>query len=216
MLLLSRFPAGDPLAACCEVVASSNPLPGDNHFAKGRLANSERPSNDWPHRGRKGDAMHSKESISNEIIMYESEDGTTRLEVQLDGETVWLTQAQIAELFGVNSQAITKHLGNIYEEGELDEKATCSKMEQVRLEGSRTVGRMVKNYNLDAVISVGYRVNSKRATHFRRWATSVLRDYIVKGFALDDDRLKRGDSTYWKELLDRIRDIRDENATCRP
>lgn len=143
-----------------------------------------------------------------EIIMYESEDGSTRLAVQLDSETVWLTQAQIAELLGVNPQAISKHLSNIFEEGELDFASTCSKMEQVRTEGKRKVRRTSKFYNLDAVISVGYRVNSKRATHFRRWATSVLRDYIVKGFALDDDRLKRGDSSYWKELLDRIRDIR--------
>ena len=103
-----------------------------------------------------------------EIIMYESEDGATKLAVQLDGETVWLTQAQIAELFGVNPQAITRHLKNIYEEGELDALSTCSKMEQVRHEGSRRVARIVKTYNLDAVISVGYRVNSKRATHFRR------------------------------------------------
>ena len=149
-------------------------------------------------------------SIGNggEIIMYESDDGATKLAVQLDGETVWLTQAQIAELFGVNPQAISKHLSNIYGEGELDIASTCSKMEQVRTEGNRQVRRTSKFYNLDAVISVGYRVNSKRATHFRRWATSVLRDYIVKGFALDDARLKRGDSSYWKELLDRIRDIR--------
>lgn len=146
--------------------------------------------------------------LSGEIVMYESEDGSTKLAVQLDGETVWLTQAQIAELFGVRSQAISKHLKNIYEEGELDEESTCSKMEQVRQEGARTVRRTAKAYNLDAVISVGYRVNSKRATHFRRWATSVLRDYIVKGFALDDARLKDGGSSYWKDLLDRIRDIR--------
>lgn len=144
-----------------------------------------------------------------EIVIYEAADGSTKLEVNLDGETVWLTQAQMAELFGVNSQAITKHLQNIYAEGELDESATCSKMEQVRREGSRNVKRTMNAYNLDAVISVGYRVNSKRATHFRRWATSVLHDYIVKGFAMDDNRLKEGGGgTYWRELLDRIRDIR--------
>ena len=140
-----------------------------------------------------------------EIIMYESEDGTTRLEVQLDGETVWLTQAQIAELFGVDRTVVTKHLKNIYDDEELERESTCATFAHVGSTG-QTYNTMT--YNLDAVISVGYRVNSKRATHFRQWATSVLRDYVVKGFALDDARLKRGDSTYWKELLDRIRDIR--------
>ncbi|MBQ9044094.1 MAG: virulence RhuM family protein [Eggerthellaceae bacterium] len=146
-----------------------------------------------------------------EILMYESEDGQTRLEVQLDGETVWLTQAQIAELFGIGIPGISKHLKNIFEEGELEQDVVVSKMEIATQHGAiagKTQKSIVNVYNLDAVISVGYRVNSKRATHFRRWATGVLRDYIVKGFALDDERLKRGDSNYWRELLDRIRDIR--------
>lgn len=119
-----------------------------------------------------------------------------------------LTQAQIAQLFGVNSQAITKHLGNIYDEGELAADATCSKMEQVRREGSRQVKRTVNVYNLDAIISVGYRVNSRKATHFRQWATRILKEYAVKGFALDDRRLKDGRSRYFRELLQRVRDIR--------
>ncbi|MEY8461119.1 RhuM family protein [Eggerthellaceae bacterium 24-137] len=125
-----------------------------------------------------------------DIEIYESLDGDIRLNVQLEDETVWLTQAQIAQLFGVNSQAITKHLGNIYEEGELAADATCSKMEQVRQEGGRQVKRTVNVYNLDAIISVGYRVNSRKATHFRQWATRILKEYAVKGFALDDRRLE--------------------------
>lgn len=143
-----------------------------------------------------------------DIEIYESPDGDIRLNVQLEDETVWLTQAQIAQLFGVNSQAITKHLGNIYEEGELAADATCSKMEQVRQEGNRQVRRTVNVYNLDAIISVGYRVNSRKATHFRQWATRVLKEYAVKGFALDDRRLKDGRSRYFRELLQRVRDIR--------
>lgn len=143
-----------------------------------------------------------------DIEIYESPDGEIRLNVQLEDETVWLTQAQIAQLFDVNSQAITKHLGNIFEEEELDPAATCSKMEQVRQEGSRQVKRLVNVYNLDAVISVGYRVNSRKATHFRQWATRVLKEYAVKGFALDDRRLKDGRSRYFRELLQRVRDIR--------
>ncbi len=143
-----------------------------------------------------------------DIEIYESPDGDIRLNVQLEDETVWLTQAQIAQLFGVNSQAITKHLGNIYDEGELAADATCSKMEQVRQEGSRQVKRTVNVYNLDAIISVGYRVNSRKATHFRQWATSILKEYAVKGFALDDRRLKDGRSRYFRELLQRVRDIR--------
>lgn len=143
-----------------------------------------------------------------DIEIYESPDGDIRLNIQLEDETVWLTQAQIAQLFGVNSQAITKHLGNIYDEGELAPDATCSKMEQVRQEGNRQVKRTINVYNLDAVISVGYRVNSRKATHFRQWATRVLKEYAVKGFALDDRRLKDGRSRYFRELLQRVRDIR--------
>lgn len=142
------------------------------------------------------------------IEIYESDDGSVRLDVQLEDETVWLSQAQIATLFGVNPSAITKHLRNIYQEEELDPVRTCSKMEQVRKEGSRTVKRQVAVYNLDAVISVGYRVNSRQATHFRQWATRILKEYLVKGFSLDDNRLKDGRSRYSRELLQRVRDIR--------
>ena len=126
--------------------------------------------------------------------------------------TLWLTQAAMAELFGVGSQAITKHLKNIYAEGELSLEATCSKMEQVQNEGNRQVSREISFYNLDAIIAVGYRVNSARATHFRIWATGVLREYIIKGFALDDNRLKKGGNPfgkdYFDELLERVRSIR--------
>lgn len=143
-----------------------------------------------------------------ELVIYESDDGLTHLNVQLEDETVWLTQAQMARLFGTKAQAITKHIGNIYEEGELREESTCSKMEQVQTEGSRKVKRNVSVYNLDMVISVGYRVNSKEATHFRQWATDVLKEYMTKGFALDDNRLKDGRSRYFRELYQRVRDIR--------
>lgn len=144
-----------------------------------------------------------------QVAVYRSDDGAVRITVDIDAETVWLTQSDMAELFGVKTQAITRHLRNIYAAEELTEAATCSKMEQVRLEGGREVNRTIKVYNLDAVISVGYRVNSKRATDFRRWATGVLREYLVKGFALDDSRLKElGGGGYFRELLERIRDIR--------
>lgn len=144
-----------------------------------------------------------------ETAVYQSDDGAIRLDVSSDGRTVWLTRAQMADLFGVKVPAISKHLKNIYEEGELEKESTLSKMETVQIEGDRRVTRQVEVLNLDAVISVGYRVNSRRATHFRKWATTLLKEYIVKGFALDDERLKgRGGGDYWNELLGRIRDIR--------
>lgn len=123
------------------------------------------------------------------IELYSSPDGSVYLDVRLDKDTVWLSQSQIAALFGVNSQAITRHLNNIYKEGELEKDSTCSKMEQVRQEGKREVRRQIKIYNLDAVLSVGYRVNSKQATHFRRWATDVLKRYIVEGSVINKQRL---------------------------
>ena len=144
-----------------------------------------------------------------EIIIYQTEDGAVRLNVQFGEETVWLTQAAMANLFDVAVQNITMHLQNIYETHELSEKATCKDFLQVQKEGNREVARKRKFYNLDAIIAVGYRVNSKKATHFRIWATSVLKEYIIKGFTIDDDRLKQnGGGNYWKELLERIRDIR--------
>lgn len=140
------------------------------------------------------------------IIIYQSEDGKTHIEVRMEDESVWLTQQQIAELFGVQRPAITKHLKNIFESGELNEKSVCSVLEH-----TATDKKVYKTqfYNLDAIISVGYRVNSIQATHFRRWATERLKEYIIKGFTMDDERLKQmGGGNYWKELLDRIRDIR--------
>ena len=127
-------------------------------------------------------------------------------------ETIWLTQKAMAELFGVEVPAISKHLANIFEEGELSVDSTVSKMEIVQQEGSRNVKRKVDFYNLDAIISVGYRVNSGRATQFRIWATKVLKEYMTKGFALDDERLKQGKTAfgkdYFRELLERVRSIR--------
>lgn len=146
------------------------------------------------------------EGNQNGIVIYEGVSGAPRLEVRLDGETVWLSQAQIAELFGVQRPAITKHIGNILEEGELVESAVSSILEHTAADGK---SYKTQFYNLDMIISVGYRVNSVAATHFRQWATVRLKEYIVKGFAMDDERLKNGGGgQYWKELLDRIRDIR--------
>lgn len=147
-----------------------------------------------------------------EIVFYQTEDGVTKLSVNLQDETVWLTQEQIGQLFGVQKAAISKHLKNIFEEGELSQELVVSKMETTTQHGAiegKTQTHNTNFYNLDAIIAVGYRVNSKRATKFRIWATNVLKEYIKKGFAMDDERLKgNGGGTYWKELLDRIRDIR--------
>lgn len=152
------------------------------------------------------------EGASGTVVIYQNDAEKIRVQALLHDETLWMPQAMMAELFDVKPQAITKHLRNIYDEGELDERATCSKMEQVRREGDRVVTRNVLFYNLDAVIAVGYRVNSKRATSFRIWATQILREYIVKGFAMDDERLKNPDyflgKDYFDEMLERIRDIR--------
>ena len=149
---------------------------------------------------------------SGTIVLYRDDAEKIRVSALLKDKTLWMTQAQIATLFDVKSQAITKHIKNIYEEGELVEAATCSKMEQVRQEGNRIVNRKVAFYNLDMVIAVGYRVNSKKATAFRIWATNILREYIIKGFAMDDERLKNPDyflgEDYFNEMLERIKDIR--------
>lgn len=148
--------------------------------------------------------------MSSEIIIYQTEDGKTRLEVRLENETVWLPQRLMAELFQTTPQNITIHLKNIYQEGELDEASTCKEFLQVQQEGNRTVERNQKMYNLDAIISVGYRIKSHVATKFRQWATLRLREYMVKGFVLDDERLKNPDHPfdYFDELLRRIQDIR--------
>ena len=144
-----------------------------------------------------------------EILIYQTEDGLTKLDVRMEDETVWLTQQQMAELFQTSRTNVVDHIKNIYEEGELDENSTCRKFRQVRMEGSRQVTRELPFYNLDMIISLGYRVKSSTATHFRKWATQRLKEYIIKGFTIDDERLKgNGGGNYWKELLDRIRDIR--------
>ncbi len=144
-----------------------------------------------------------------DIIIYQTEDGDTKIDVRFVDETVWLTQQQMAELFQSSRTNIVEHIQHIYEEGELDEASTCRKFRQVRTEGSRQVTREIPYYNLDMIISLGYRVKSMIATNFRRWATERLKEYMVKGFTMDDERLKNlGGGNYWKELLDRIRDIR--------
>ncbi len=150
-----------------------------------------------------------KKTNSSEIILYTTDDGKIRIDTVIQDETIWLTQKKMAELFGVNVPAISKHLKNIYEERELDRNATVSKMETVQQEGGRDVTRLMEFFNLDAIIAVGYRVNSKRATQFRIWATRILKEYIIKGFAMDDARLKQAEQwDYFDEWLERIRDIR--------
>ena len=148
-------------------------------------------------------------TVNSQLLIYLADDGKVKLEVQLKDETVWLTQAHMAELFQVKPQNITMHLKNIYAEGELPEDATCKEFLQVQMEGGRQVERKRKFYNLDAIISVGYRTQSLVATRFRIWATQRLKEYIVKGFTMDDERLKdpKG-GRYFEELLARIRDIR--------
>ena len=144
-----------------------------------------------------------------EIVIYQAEDGITKVECRFVDETVWLTQQQMAELFHTSRSNIVEHIGHIYEEGELDEVSTCRKFRQVRMEGNRQVTRELPFYNLDMIISLGYRVKSLIATQFRRWATERLKEHMIKGFTMDDERLKNlGGGNYWRELLERIRDIR--------
>lgn len=146
---------------------------------------------------------------NNQIIIYQSEGGETRIDVTFTGETVWLSQQQMADLYQSSRNNVVEHIKHIYEDGELDEESTCRKFRQVRQEGSREVTREIPFYNLDMIISLGYRIKSMIATHFRRWATEWLKEYIIKGFTMDDERLKgNGGGGYWRELLDRIRDIR--------
>lgn len=146
---------------------------------------------------------------SGEIVFYQRDNGTPGIDVRMDGGTVWLTQAQMAELFQTTPQNITLHLKAIFAEGELTESATCKDYLQVRQEGARQVERNLRHYNLVAILAVGYRVRSPRGTQFRIWATERLHEYLEKGFTMDDARLKNmGGGSYWRELLDRIRDIR--------
>lgn len=155
--------------------------------------------------------MKSPDNKINNIILYKGKEGAATVEVLFKDETMWLTQKTMAELFDVDRSVITKHLNNIFSDGELDEKSTCANFARVQIEGGREVTRNLNFYNLDAIIAVGYRVNSRKATQFRIWATNTLKEYITKGFVLDDELLKNGTrfgKDYFNELLDRIREIR--------
>lgn len=156
--------------------------------------------------------MNQQQNNNSEIILYTTTDGKVKIDTIFQNETIWLTQKKMAELFDVKRPAITKHLKNIFESGELDEKVVGSILEHTTQHGAiegKTQTKAVKYYNLDAIIAVGYRVNSKRATQFRIWATNILKEYIIKGFAMDDDRLKQVKRwDYFDEWLERIRDIR--------
>ena len=145
----------------------------------------------------------------NNVVIYQSEDGKTKIDVNLEEETVWLSQQQMSDLYDTTKQNISLHIKNIFDEEELDINSTVKEFLTVQKEGNRNVERKVKFYNLDMIISLGYRIKSKIATNFRKWATERLKEYMVKGFTLDDERLKgNGGGNYWKELLARIKDIR--------
>ncbi len=146
-----------------------------------------------------------------DLILYSTPDGRVRVEVVFQNETFWMTINRMAELFGTTKQAISQHLQNIFETGELKREATVKEILTVQIEGDRKVSRNLDYFNLDAIIAVGYRVNSRQATYFRIWATNTLREFIIKGFVLDDERLKQGKrfgKDYFDELLERIREIR--------
>src|SRR3546814_747117 len=146
--------------------------------------------------------------MAGEIIQYQTEDGVTVIRLQARDGNVWLSQAEIAELFQVTPQAVTQHIRAIYEDGELEEAATCNDYLQVRAEGKREVSRRIAHYNLPVIVAVGFRVRSPRGSQFRRWAAASLSEYLVKGFVMDDARLKDPEADYFEELLARIRDIR--------
>lgn len=149
---------------------------------------------------------------NNNFILYTAPNGNVKIEAYIQDETIWLTQQKMADVFGVTKSTISEHLSNIYDSGELEKQATVRKFRTVQIEGEREVARNLEYYNLDVIISVGYRVNSTKATQFRIWATNILKEFIVKGFAMDDDRLKQGTTAfgkdYFKELLERVRSIR--------
>ncbi len=166
-----------------------------------------------------GDQGRAEDRVTlGEILLYETEDGRARVECRFEGETLWLSQTLIAELFGKDVRTINEHLRGIYAEGELDPSRTIRRFRIVRSEGSREVARLIDHYSLDAILAVGYRVRSARGTQFRQWATARLGEYLVKGFAMDDERLKHppapgmGVPDYFDELLERIRDIRASEA----
>ena len=149
------------------------------------------------------------EENNNNIVIYQTDDGMTKIDVKLEDETVWLSQQQMADLYDTTKQNISLHIKNIFDEEELDINSTVKEFLTVQKEGNRKVERKVKYYNLDMIISLGYRIKSKVATNFRRWATERLKEYMIKGFTMDDERLKgNGGGNYWKELLARIKDIR--------
>ncbi|MBU1703647.1 virulence RhuM family protein, partial [Patescibacteria group bacterium] len=156
--------------------------------------------------------MSENDPAKSDFLLYTGVDGEVKIDVFFQGETVWLNQKMMAELFACTPDNISLHLKNIYSEKELDEKRTSEEFSVVQNEGVRSVNRAVKFYNLDAIIAVGYRVNSSRATQFRIWATQVLKEYIIKGFVLNDDRLKQGERVfgkdYFQQLLERVRSIR--------
>ena len=147
--------------------------------------------------------------MNNNIIMYTSKDENVKVDVNLKNDDIWMSQNELAKLFDTTKNNISIHMKNIFESGELEESSTVKNFLTVQQEGTRNVKRMVIRYNLDAIIAVGYRINSKRATEFRIWATKVLKEYMIKGFVLNDEKLKNnGESPYFEELLARIRDIR--------
>ncbi len=152
------------------------------------------------------DKVSATEEKQGEIVIYQAESGDTKIDVRFVDETVWLTQAQLCELYQTSKSNVSEHIKHIFEEGELDEDSVVRKFRTTAADGKQY---NVTHYNLDMIISLGYRVKSKIATQFRRWATERLKEYMVKGFTMDDERLKKlGGGSYWKELLDRIRDIR--------
>ena len=147
--------------------------------------------------------------MNNNIIMYTSKDENVKVDVNLKNDDIWMSQNELAKLFDTTKNNISIHMKNIFESGELEESSTVKNFLTVQQEGTRNVKRMVIHYNLDAIIAVGYRINSKKATEFRIWATKVLKEYMIKGFVLNDEKLKNnGESPYFEELLARIRDIR--------
>ena len=149
------------------------------------------------------------DKLNGDIIIYQTEDGLTKIDVKIENETVWLSQQQMAKLFSTSRTNVIEHINNIYSEQELDKNSTCQNFRQVQKEGNRSVTREIPFYNLDMIISLGYRIKSKVATNFRKWATERLKEYMIKGFTMDDERLKgNGGGNYWKELLARIKDIR--------
>jgi len=153
--------------------------------------------------------MENKDNSGGDIVIYQTEDGATKINVKFENDNVWLSQQQMADLYQSSRTNIVEHIRHIYEEGELEQDSTCRKFRQVQIEGNRSVEREIQFYNLDMIISLGYRIKSSVATKFRIWATERLKEYMLKGFTMDDERLKQiGGGSYWYELLNRIRDIR--------